>query len=254
MVGTETIRSVSASSGLYGLNASFHSWTLQHLAREAAGRCEGDHGLDALAAVVLSYAALEAFLNEVSQLPRTLVRAGERNFEDLSLGEPALLDGLYLEMTAASSSRASVEDRYDVAWEFLAGESIDRGKGTRQRLQVLTRLRNDLVHAKSSEVELREYIDLENPITFGGVPMGFVEPHHKPPRYFRALESWGLLAAGEKHEFWLHRICSASLARWACDTVERLAEDLLSQTPTSSVFRERLKLYTLAGFSSRRAP
>lgn len=135
-----------------GLNTTFDSPLIQFLARQAAERCTGDGDYDAIAAVILSYSALEAFLNELTQLASTLLREDELQLAALgecACPQPTPIRELGLAMSVAQEQRASTTYRYDLAWQVLSGVEIDRGKGARQDLATLTGLRNDLAHAKS---------------------------------------------------------------------------------------------------------
>jgi hypothetical protein len=150
-----------------------------------------------------------------------LCPVGARFEPSVRRNEPTepVLERLALAMRVAQDQRASVDYRYDLAWEVLTAAPISRGEGARQSLPTLTKLRNDLVHAKSGEAEIYLHNDPQEAAGFDGIWLGRVTERHKHPSYFRVLESVGLLATGDTGERWLYRVCSSRLAEWACDTV-----------------------------------
>jgi len=239
---------------ILGLNTTFDSSLFQALARESAGRCVGGGNFDALSAIMLSYAALEAFVNELSQLSRTLLRERKLQLEtdETVPSLPDFLETLSLALRVAEDRWASVEYRYDLAWEVVGPTKVNPGVGARQSLGVMTKLRNDLVHAKSGETELYLHQDPEEAKRFDGFWLGSVREHHEHPRYLHFLDDRRLLNPGTEHDPWLHRICSRAVAEWACETTEQLAWNLVERTPVDSTFRERLENYSLAGTARRR--
>lgn len=239
---------------MLALGTTFDSALIQSLARASAGRCTGRGDFDAIAAVILTYSALEAFLNEVAQLAQTLLREQALSLADAdpSSKPDPVLERLGLVMRVAQDQRAAVEYRYDLAWEILAGSEVKRGEGARQSLSILTKLRNDLVHAKSEETSLEMRNDPEDAAKFDGIWLGRVVELHKHPSYFRFLESKGVLAPGNEEQRWLYRICSQKTAEWACQTVEQLAADVVAVAPDASGFKQRLGDQTLGGMLVRR--
>jgi hypothetical protein len=224
------------------LNTTFDSSLIQSLARAAAQRCTGGGDFDAIGAVILTYTAFEAFLNEVSQLAQTLVRehaSGETDVQD------SILERLALVLRVAQDHNASASYRYDLALKVM-GASIDPGQGARQSLSTLIKLRNDLVHAKSEETEIYLRPDPQDADSLGRVVQ-----RHKHPRYFQFLEDKGVLANGNEDHRWIYRICSRDVADWACNTVEELAADLVAHAPTPSKFQERLEKHSLGGTIER---
>jgi hypothetical protein len=240
---------------MLALGTTFDSSLIQSLARASADRCTGKGGdFDAIAAVILTYSAFEAFLNEVTQLAQTLLREQALKLDDAepSSTSNALLDRVALAMRVAQDRWASVEYRYDLAWEILDGAEIKRGEGARQSLSVLTKLRNDLVHAKSQETSLEMRNDPEDAAKFDGIWLGRVVELHKHPSYFRFLKATGVLAPGNEEQRWLFRICSRKTAEWACQTVEQLAAELVAAAPDGSRFKQRLGDQSLGGTLVRR--
>jgi hypothetical protein len=240
------------------LNTTFDSPLLHALGRQAANRCNGGGDFDALSAVILVHSALEGFLNEVAQLAQTLVRSQQASEDAPTLlrGEVSPVDDrlrtLALALRVAQDQRASLEYRYDLTWQILSGAPIDRGAGARQSLVVLTKLRNALVHASSSQTQLYLNDDPASaPDGFNGIWLGMVEERHQHPKFVAALRSMNLLADGDETQPWIHLVSTARLASWACDTVEQLAADLISHAPEGSTFRNRLQEQSLSGTIER---
>ena len=243
------------------LNTTFDSPLLHMLAVAAAKRCADGGVFDALAAVMPSYSAFEAFLNEMAQLAQTLVRG--RQIEDAG-GHPLLwvddtsiapnIQALALALRVAQDQRASVDYRYDLSWEILSGATIERGEGARQNLGVLGKLRNAIVHVQSEETQLYVNPDPSSaPEDFKGVWLGMVEERHEEPAFLRALESQKLLSPGDHRQPWIHRVCTQAVADWACMTVEHLAANVVALVPVESAFRQRLQARSLSGTIERRA-
>jgi hypothetical protein len=239
-----------------GLNTTFDSALIHALARQAAERCIGAGNFDALASVILAYTAFEAFLNEFAQLPQTLLceQTRQQRQSQSDAGDPhqPILERLALAMRVAQETRTSVEYRYDLAWEILTGARIARGEGARQMLSALTKLRNDLVHAKSGESEILLRVDPEEAVQFNGIWLGRVVERHQHPGYFKVLRDKCLLADGDETAPWIDLVCTRNIAYWACDTVEELAAQLLACAPTPSEFHQRLESYSLGGNTARK--
>lgn len=250
-----------AVGGLIDYHSTFDSGLLQHLAFEAAGRCEGRRfPLDALGAIVLSYSALEAFLNELAQLARTSVfNIGRRGDYADDAEHADLLRTLAIVLEIAINQRASLTYRFDIAWEVLSGIPPSKGVGARQDLTTLTGVRNSIVHLKAEQAQTytreSEAAAAEFHAEFpGGTFLGVaVTRHTERPKWFAALAAKKLLAEGDKDERWVHLVCSAPLARWACAVVEDAAYGLVQRTPEGSEFRKELTQYSLAGRAARRS-
>jgi hypothetical protein len=247
---------MDTSAKILGLNMTFDSALFHALALAAAERCDGKGNFDALAAVILAYTSLESFLNEVAQLPRTLLDEETRQdarYRQIGVADPhrPVLERLALEMRDAQDQRASVEERYDLAWKVLTGTAIAKGENHRQLLTMLTKLRNDLVHKKSDESEIVLRSDPDESANFDGIWLGKVVQQHKCPQYFQFFKDKGLLAEGDNTTPWLYRVCTRGIAEWACETVQHLADDLVDHSPERSEFRDRLEKNSLARKSSR---
>lgn len=154
-------------------------------------------------------------------------------------------------MRDAQDQRASVEERYDLAWKVLTGTAIAKGENHRQLLTMLTKLRNDLVHKKSDESEIVLRSDPDESANFDGIWLSKVVQQHKCPQYFQFFKDKSLLAEGDNTMPWLYRVCTRGVAEWACETVQHLANDLVGRSPARSEFRDRLEKNSLARKSSR---
>lgn len=248
---------MDTSSKILGLNTTFDSALFHALALAAAERCDGKGNFDALAAVILAYTSLESFLNEVAQLPRTLLDEETRQdarYRQIDVADPhrPVLERLALAMRVAQDQHASVEYRYDLAWKVLSGKEIEKGKKPRQSLTTLTKLRNDLVHKKSDESEIVLRSDPDDGTLLGKVEANYEDKDQKYyPKYFQFFKDKGLLAEGDNTTPWLYRVCTRGVAEWACETVQHLADDLMDHSPERSEFRDRLEKNSLARKSSR---
>ncbi len=81
------------NNAIIDFGTTFNSGLLESLARQAAQRCNDAHGDDAIAAVILAYTALDAFLSEVTELARTRLSqmsgaAADGVWADENLGKP----------------------------------------------------------------------------------------------------------------------------------------------------------------------
>jgi len=226
-------------------NTTYGSALLRMLARKAAERCQWGHGdYEAITSVILGHAAFESFVNEVAQIVQTELARIDKGISKAPAGMDVDTLGLVLEV--ATRHQVPVQERYDIAWRVLTGERPDMGAGHRQSLNVLTKLRNDLVHLKSGQTEI--YIDqTEAPAGFEGFWGGIVKERHKHPGYLEHLNNLGVLAPGDEDSDWLHRICTRHVAVWACETVEQLAHQLTQKFPLDSEILKKLERYTLGG-------
>lgn len=236
---------------ILGYSTSFDSPILQMLARQAEARSgEDDFSPDAIAAVVLSVAALEGFLNE-------LAAAAKSSFDRKTVGgidiarEQALLvvlERLGLVLTVAEDCGAKTLYKFDAAYEALTGRKPDTGHGSRQQLQALVALRNGLVHLKQTEYELKLNTDDPPPDGFAGTWLGMVQANHSSVKWLKPIEH--LLRPGRSR--WTLRVCSRAVATWACTVVEGAAHELTSCLPLSE-FRKRIEEHSLGGTQIRAA-
>lgn len=230
-------------------SSTFDSGLLYALALRSANRCDGGRGdFDAITAIMLSYSALEAFVNEVAKLSFVLLKNESYQNQQGRMNSSAAIpqiNTLALAMKVAEDNKASTAYKFDLAWEILSGSPIEKGDDLRQSIDTLNSLRNDLVHAKSEETKIGLYRDPEEAARFDGEWLGHVVEVFESPRYFRSLEAKHLLTPGTEGQRWVYRICSKEVAEWACATVKHAAIDLTSQAPIGSEFRNRLETYSL---------
>ena len=222
------------------------------LARESAGRCVfGGYAPDAVAAVVLSWAALEAMLNEFLawlEVHRRWCVVNSNSGDE----SPGGWEELHGDLLQANEAREQPLQRFDLVVRKLTGKEVSRGQGARQQLGFLARLRNALTHfdvpiAKfqtawaTPEEARREGFD-----DFGYTTQEFPQT----PRWLRALESKALLLSvgdkpGDAEMDWSLRVCSREVADWALSTVVDAAKELSSCVPKTSELRRFLEEETL---------
>jgi hypothetical protein len=187
--------------------------------------------------VVLAFTALEALLNELRTAVGILVRGFERNdvaaTNEIPESAVRVLRSFHGTISAPNYAFESIETRYDDAFNAFSGSSVNRGSGSRQALGVLATLRNALVHLESQEIPITADSAKGRPPSFpeSGTWQGLIEYSHlyQPP-FMCSLENWRLVERRENRA-WTDRVRNQRVAAWACDTVERSAQELTSKFP-----------------------
>lgn len=171
---------------------------------------------DALVAIVFSAAALEAFINETTEVAkRDPQPAAIRVFADLA-------DEL-------ERSRESVRLKFLLARSALVGSAYDKGAQPYQDFELLIALRNALVHLKPVE---------EYEFSPGNGCWSV-----KMPSVIRGLESKQLLAdivEPDARSPWTIWISTQAVARWACNAAANMVQSFLQVLPETK-FKERLQ-------------
>lgn len=229
---------------------------LYALARQAAERCDQSDGTDAIGAVLLAYAALEAFLNELAHLSiMTLLESKLPREHSAHVAHPepllSVLEPFVPKIQAEMNRYASTEDRYDLSWEAFAGTEPSKGQGIRQRLTTLTKIRNAVVHLQSTRTET-VFSSLPAAPDLTGPSMAITVQYEQPP-FLQSLRGWKLLD-GDESDRWVDRISTRMIADWACSTAQSAASELISKTPARSAFRERLASESLGGSQCQPPP
>jgi hypothetical protein len=169
--------------------------------------------------VVFSAAALETFINELSEIPRGMESYFDKERPDLpSPGPPApSLVSFAAIMEDLDNSRASLESKFLFARLILGGTTFDKGRQPYQDFKLLIDLRNEIVHGGSDKVQL-------NPET------GQVRWQNSS-RVMRGLESRGLVQKASIQNSWLATISSPAVAHWACNAAAAMAQSILEVVP-----------------------
>jgi hypothetical protein len=156
----------------------------------------------ALTSIVFSVVALEAFLNEATDI-------GLEYYSD-----PAI--SLFVDFIVdAEKSRASLESKFVLSCWILAGQKFDRGSQPYQDFALLLGLRNDLVHFKATE-EVPLHLSAE-------------EIHEKLINKFR---SKNILSDELFHAApWTYLIETKAVAGWACKTASRMVVEFYEKMP-----------------------
>ncbi len=190
-----------------GRRAVFSSWHLWNVAADAAARARevqvrhpGASTSDALAAVVLSTSAAEAFINELTwslcYLPT------------LTLDSPkwaevgAILDEL-------EESHTPVHVKYMLASRMLPGVPLRRDAAPFQDFCLLFRVRDLIVHPRPEESE-------------------------RSRKVARALRS-RKLDDGSVGNGFVYEVQTPRLARWACRSVHEVIWDMLARFESAGV-------------------
>jgi hypothetical protein len=149
----------------------------------------------ALVSIVFSVIALEAFLNEVTDV------ASDYSMYPL---EPPTTAAFFEQMRDAEKSRISIESRFSFSNLVLAGKPVDRGAQPYQDFSLLVGLRNDLVHLKPSE-----NVDIK------------ISPEEIHKNLFRKFRAKNILATDlieSPFTPWTQLIATKAVAEWSCRT------------------------------------
>lgn len=113
-----------------------------HAYERAAGATSSGQAFaeDAIAAIVLSAASLEAFLNELLH-----VAAGDQD-------RPDSLDLFVDLLTEMDERRASIRSRFYVACYLFPGPNFDKGRQPYQNLDLLFTIRDHILHSRPEHV------------------------------------------------------------------------------------------------------
>lgn len=175
---------------------------------KASPRAGGQHS--ALVSIVFSVVALEAFLNEVTEL------ASDSKKYPPNL-EPHSVSVFAEVMSDAERSHATLESKFTLANWILAGRRLDRGAQPYQDFALLIRLRNDLVHFKASD----SFDQNATP-----------EEIHKD--LIARFKDKNILAENESSAgSWTFLVQTKAVAEWSCKTAALMVTDFCSTIPQS---------------------
>ena len=137
------------SEAQLGKGISFSSKSFLWMARKAYER-SNDQGLEAIVAVIMSVVAVEAFVNELGELAVSPPQMGEKKTE--TDREKVVALGSVLQDLEEQS--VSTRTKLQVAHHLLTGKALDKGAMPYQDLDLLARIRNELVHKKAEVLVL----------------------------------------------------------------------------------------------------
>lgn len=192
-----------SASVLYGTATQAYERTKN----DGADRAPGN--MDALVAVVFGVAAFEAFINEIPEHLQAVY--------GLTPTEPAVLSLLATLLEEAEQARASTEFKLVLTTTVLSGRPYDRGTALHQDYALLTTVRNELIHLKPKDRLV---------LTAG---QDFVV---EPRKVIDRLRSKDILAVGQ----WdmMELITTRAVARWACNVVADMVQEVVMAVPESS--------------------
>jgi hypothetical protein len=159
----------------------------------------------ALVSVVFSVIALEAFVNEMTELAQ--------NF-----ASPQPAEVTVFAQMMGEADRASLEFRLLLAHWILTGRMMDKGSPPYQDFALLISLRNDLVHARPNDL-----------FTHG---ISTNEEVHK--RLVSKFKSKNILAF-EPSGSWTHLVQTRAVAEWSARTVAAVVAEVCSGTSQSDL-------------------
>lgn len=205
--------------GLY-----FHCGQLWGLAREARDRAEkavqankDAWPYDAIVAVVLAAASLEAFINELAEL-MAMTKVSRQNWNH-PIALPPELANFAETMDEIEGSRGTITLKFLVASQVLGGKIFDKGRAPYQDFATLITLRNDIMHLKPKDT-----FDDETP---GAVTW---------PKYVTNFQNRGLAQKPPDGvgASWFDLLATDRLARWACETALSMILAVLDFIPDSN--------------------
>jgi hypothetical protein len=161
----------------------------------------------ALVSIVFSVAALEAFLNEISELALEAV-----------LDNPDVICVLGEFLADAERSHASLESKFAVGSWILSGKKFDRGAQSYQNFSLLMRLRNDLVHFKTNDSFEQE-----------------VTPEEIHKNLVSRFKDKNILAENIRSEnelgSWTFLVKTKAVAEWSCRTASHMIGEFCAKLP-----------------------
>lgn len=206
-------------SSQQGVVQVFYCGHLYYLAKEAYHRTSGVSDdrtpgqSDAVTAIVIAAASVEAFMNEVSTAAASFGRWEQ---------EPPQVQAFAEILEEMEEKRSPIELKWLVAKQVLSGQPYDKGSPPWQSFATLIALRNALMHPK--------------PIIHGVVGQDPYEP--EDTRLLKSLPQH--ILADLKGE-WISRIETRGVARWACNAAAAIVVSLFDAFPQGS-FKDRLQM------------
>jgi len=198
---------------------AINSRALLHIAREARDRSEGS-AAQAIVAITFAAIGLEAFVNEIIER----VAVDQLETESSELARLRALIGA----CGLSSRTASLATKIEVTYAALTDHPIARGDQPYQDFELLTEVRNFVVHDRPESISFSSTGGREGP----------------PHRVVRRLASRGVIPLPNEVEVsqgaW-SSLADPRVARWAFDAALAMATFLAEAFPKRH-WKERLLL------------
>jgi hypothetical protein len=167
----------------------------------------------ALVSIVFSVVALEAFVNELTELA-----LDAKNYP--SQVDPPVISAFGDCMTEAESSHASLQSKFLLGNWILSGERLDKGTQMYQDFILLVHLRNTLLHFNA------------NPAFEQSTPLE--EVHQELFKKFRSKNIVTEDTQGSDGT-WTFLFETKAVAEWSCRTAAQMIRDFCSRVPQSTV-------------------
>ena len=172
--------------------------------------------MNALVAVVLSAATLEAFINDAVALGKFLCSRSD------DAQEPPEIQNFVVVLEEVEECRGSVELKYMCAKTMLSGQPYDRGTNPYQDYSLLMKLRNCLMHLKHLNDTDYEFTD-EGKLEVKEPPIVKKLPQNLLPDPHMTIASW------------MGKIGTQAVARWACNTTVWMTKSFVDALPDSKL-------------------
>jgi len=175
---------------------------------------------DALAAVLFSAAALEAFINEIESLAEPV-----EHFPSPPRTVTKFLEGA----RKLHRTRGETEAKYLLAAQTLGRRPYDKGGRVYEDFKYLFDLRNEILHRRPQE----EFgTTTPSQLSYGKAferlrSRNILADHHSDKRLLDALDI----------------IATRAVAKWACETAVRMVEPILLVTTRKRHFRVHMRHY-----------
>ena len=206
---------------LYKIALEAYQRTTTPMSDTAAGQ------LDTVVSVVFSSATLEAFMDDAVALAELFLSSS-------CCTEPTSVSAFADALKEIEKHRGSVKLKYMVGRIIFAGKPYDKGAPPYQDFALLIELRNALVHMETKQMSgLWETKQISGKFRSG--KMSVYSDYIKPalPGMVKKLPQD--LLAGDDYTYWINRICTPALARWACNTAVSMIKSFVDTIPDSSL-------------------
>ena len=161
--------------------------------------------LHALVSLVFSVIAVEALLNEATEMAGRFSKYA---------GQPQVVPVFAERLAEAEKAHESLESKLALAYEIL-GKKLDKGALPYQDFALMVRLRDRLVHFKGNE---------------GFDPKATAQEFHKD-LIRRFGKNKNLLAEDMEPGSWMRAIETKAITNWSCSTAARVVVEFVSKAP-----------------------